>query len=124
MKVCWRIEAIDWISMPGIIEINAVEYYSNETEDDIENGIVGGLITEPINLILMLLIIPLLESPLLNLSWSMNILIRAISMENGVLIKIFQFNWYLIKRRLNFVGLILIVDNSIFIMVVYIKRPL
>ena len=48
MKVCWRIEAVDWISMPGIIEINAVEYYSNETEDDIENGIVGGLIAEPI----------------------------------------------------------------------------
>ena len=47
-KICWRVEAIDWISTPGILEINAVEYYSNETEDDIENGIVGGLIvTEP-----------------------------------------------------------------------------
>jgi hypothetical protein len=32
--------------MPGILEINAVEYYANETEDDIENGIVGGLIVE------------------------------------------------------------------------------
>lgn len=48
-KVCWRVEAIDWLSSPGIIEINAVEYYANETEDDIENGIVGGLIAEPAN---------------------------------------------------------------------------
>ena len=45
-KICWRVEAIDSISMPGILEINAVEYYANETEDDIENGIVGGLIVE------------------------------------------------------------------------------
>lgn len=49
MKICWRVEASDWISMPGILEINAVEYYSNETEDDIENGIVGGLIAEPVS---------------------------------------------------------------------------
>ena len=49
MKVCWRVEASDWISMPGILEINAVEYYSNEIEDDIENGIVGGLIAEPVS---------------------------------------------------------------------------
>ena len=49
LKVCWRVEAIDWLSMPGILEINAVEYYSNETEDDIENGIVGALIVEPEN---------------------------------------------------------------------------
>ena len=28
--ICWRVEAIDWLSMPGILEINAVEYYSNE----------------------------------------------------------------------------------------------
>ena len=48
-NICWRVEGIDWLSMPGIIEINAVEYYRNETEDDIEEGIVGGLITEPIN---------------------------------------------------------------------------
>lgn len=46
-KVCWRVEAIDWISMPGIIEINGVEYYANEDEDDIEAGIVGAKI-EPI----------------------------------------------------------------------------
>lgn len=49
LKVCWRVEAIDWLSMPGILEINAVEYYQNETEDDIEKGIVGGLIAEPVN---------------------------------------------------------------------------
>lgn len=44
--VCWRVESIDWISMPGILEVNAVEYYSNEIEDDIAAGIVGGLIEE------------------------------------------------------------------------------
>jgi hypothetical protein len=33
--------------MPGILEINAIEYYSNDIEDDMENGIVGGLIVEP-----------------------------------------------------------------------------
>lgn len=48
-KVCWRVEATDSISVPGILEITAVEYYANETEDDIENGVIGGLIVEPIN---------------------------------------------------------------------------
>ena len=48
-SICWRIEAVDSISMPGIIEINAVEYYANKDTDDIENGIVDGLIAEPIN---------------------------------------------------------------------------
>ena len=43
---CWRVEATDWISTPGVLEVTAVEYYSNETEDDIENGIVGGKIEE------------------------------------------------------------------------------
>lgn len=43
-EICWRVEAIDHISTPGILEVIAVEYYSNETEDDVENGIVGGLI--------------------------------------------------------------------------------
>ena len=45
-KVCWRVEATDSISTPGILEVIAEEYYSNEFEDDIENGIVGGLIEE------------------------------------------------------------------------------
>ena len=49
LKICWRVEAIDWISMPGVLEINAVEYYRNETEDNIEEGIVGGLIVEPVS---------------------------------------------------------------------------
>ena len=43
---CWRVEATDWISTPGILEVVAVEYYSNQSEDDIEAGIVGGLIEE------------------------------------------------------------------------------
>ena len=47
--ICWRVEAIDWISMPGVLEINAVEYYSNTGEDDVQTGIVGGLIVEEIN---------------------------------------------------------------------------
>ena len=46
-ETCWRVEATDWISTPGILEVVAVEYYSNETEDDVEAGIVGGLIEEP-----------------------------------------------------------------------------
>lgn len=48
-KICWRVEAVDWISMPDVLEINAVEYYSNKVEDDIENGIVGGLVVEEKN---------------------------------------------------------------------------
>lgn len=47
-KICWRVEGRDAISTPGILEITAVEYYSNKFEDDIENGVVGGLIVEPI----------------------------------------------------------------------------
>lgn len=43
-SICWRVEATDAISMPGIIEINAVEYYVNEFEDNQEEGIVGGLV--------------------------------------------------------------------------------
>lgn len=46
--VCWRVEATDTISMPGILEINAVEYWVNEDEDDINKGIAGGLIVEEI----------------------------------------------------------------------------
>ena len=46
-KVCWRVEAVDSISSPGVLEIAAIEYYANEMEDDLKNGIVGGLI-EPV----------------------------------------------------------------------------
>ena len=48
-KTCWRVEATDFISMPGVLEINAVEHYANEQEDDLENGVVGALITKPID---------------------------------------------------------------------------
>ena len=48
-KICWRVEAIDWISTPGILEVNAVEYYVNEFEDDLEKGIAGGLIVKEEN---------------------------------------------------------------------------
>lgn len=47
--VCWRVEAVDWISTPGILEVTAVEYYINETEDDLEKGIVGGLKVDPVD---------------------------------------------------------------------------
>jgi hypothetical protein len=46
-RTCWRVEARDWISTPGILEITAVEYYANETEDDIEIGLVGTRVAEP-----------------------------------------------------------------------------
>lgn len=48
LPTCWRIEAIDKISMPGILEVYAYEHYANEHEDDIEQGLVGDLIVEPI----------------------------------------------------------------------------
>ena len=28
-KICYRVEATDWISTPGILEVTAVEYYAN-----------------------------------------------------------------------------------------------
>lgn len=37
--ICWRVEATDTISMPGILQLTAYEYYINEQEDDVENGI-------------------------------------------------------------------------------------
>ena len=48
-ETCWRVEATDYLSTPGILEINAVEYYSNKIEDNVETGEVGGLIIEPTN---------------------------------------------------------------------------
>lgn len=47
-KICWRVEAIDWISTPGILEIAAQEYFSNDQEDDLVSGVVGGLIVEDV----------------------------------------------------------------------------
>ena len=40
-RICWRVEATDSISTPGILEVQAVEYYANKDEDDIDNGLVG-----------------------------------------------------------------------------------
>jgi hypothetical protein len=45
-NICWRVEATDSISTPGILEITAEEYYSNESEDDLENNIAGGLVVK------------------------------------------------------------------------------
>ena len=45
--ICWRVEATDTISMPGILEITAYEYYINEQEDNVEEGIVGEKISKP-----------------------------------------------------------------------------
>lgn len=39
-SICWRVEATDTISMPGIIEITAQEYYSNDQVDDLTQGVV------------------------------------------------------------------------------------
>ena len=38
--VCWRVEATDTISMPGILQVSAYEYYANEQTDKVEEGIV------------------------------------------------------------------------------------
>ena len=45
-SICWRIEGLDSISMPGVIEMTAVEYYINEFLD--EDGIVDQLNVKPI----------------------------------------------------------------------------
>lgn len=44
-KICWRVEATDTISMPGVLELTAVEYYANESEDS--DGLVGSLLVTP-----------------------------------------------------------------------------
>lgn len=38
-ETCWRVEAVDSISATGIIEISAVEYYSNKFNDDTDAGL-------------------------------------------------------------------------------------
>lgn len=47
-QICFRVEAIDWISTPGVFEMTAVEYYWNENEDDIDAGLAyaGALVPE------------------------------------------------------------------------------
>jgi hypothetical protein len=47
--ICWRVEATDSISMPGILQITAVEYYANETTDDVKHKLVDGLVIQPVN---------------------------------------------------------------------------
>jgi hypothetical protein len=37
--VCYRVEAVDYISTPGVFELTAVEYYSNKDTDNIEEGL-------------------------------------------------------------------------------------
>lgn len=48
-NTCWRVEATDSISMPGVLQVVAVEYYANETTDDLEDSLVNGLIVNPID---------------------------------------------------------------------------
>lgn len=50
-EICWRVEAVDSISTPGILEVVAVEYYSNDFEDDIEQGVAKGKILTKTELI-------------------------------------------------------------------------
>ncbi len=45
--VCWRVEAKDSISMQGVLQLIADEYYANEFEDDKENHLAGALIVRP-----------------------------------------------------------------------------
>ena len=45
--ICWRVEGVDGISTPGILQIHAVEYYANEQED--KDGIVGKLIPKKLD---------------------------------------------------------------------------
>ena len=37
--VCWKVEATDTISTPGILEITAVEHYIDNQQDDLEKGL-------------------------------------------------------------------------------------
>ena len=46
-KRCYRVEAVDSISMPGVLQVVAVEYYANETKDDVMNFLVDGLVLKP-----------------------------------------------------------------------------
>lgn len=46
-KVCWEVAGVNWMNPPGILTVYAKEDYQNKTEDDIENGVVGGLVVKP-----------------------------------------------------------------------------
>lgn len=43
----WKVTATDTVSMANVLEITAIEDYYNDTEDDMENEIAGGLVIEP-----------------------------------------------------------------------------
>lgn len=43
---CWRITATDTISMPGILQFSAEEYYINKDKDDPEKGVVDAIVEE------------------------------------------------------------------------------
>lgn len=38
-RKCYRVEAIDFISTPGVFELTAVEYYANKDTDDVSAGL-------------------------------------------------------------------------------------
>lgn len=46
--VCYRVEAIDYVSTPGVFELTAVEYYANESTDIITEDlkIAGGALSK------------------------------------------------------------------------------
>lgn len=45
---CWRVQAVDSISMPNILEIAAEEYYIDRDTDDVIDEVKNGLVIEPI----------------------------------------------------------------------------
>ena len=51
-NTCWRVEARDTVSLPGIMEVYATEYYANVHTDDIDNGIVNGLVNNTIDIVI------------------------------------------------------------------------
>lgn len=46
---CWRVNAIDFISMRNVLEVNAEEYYIDKDTDDVEQELKDGLVVEPID---------------------------------------------------------------------------
>ena len=46
---CWRVNAVDSISVPNVLEVNAEEYYIDKETDDLVNELKDGLTIEPVN---------------------------------------------------------------------------
>lgn len=42
-NICWRVTRTDTLSSPGVLQIQAEEYYSNPDKDDLERGVANGL---------------------------------------------------------------------------------